>query len=86
MSIPFSPRQFGKMDAPTTRVPLNRVVSTQHTMDESKVARMASKDMSQAPPPVVAAVGDHYVIGDGHHRVAAERRKGNKTIKVMVVR
>lgn len=85
MSIPFNTRQWAEGVLPARQVPVDKVVSTQVHLDQVKVGRMAKKRTGSLPTPVVAQVGDRYLVGDGHHRVAAAKKKGERFIKARVV-
>lgn len=52
-------------------------------LDESLVAKYAAMD-SLPPPVLVIRSGGSFKIVDGHHRVAAAKRKGMTKIFVFV--
>ena len=45
---------------------------------------LAEERGASLPPVSVVAVGDHYVLRDGHHRVSVARARGALTIDAMV--
>jgi uncharacterized protein (DUF1015 family) len=82
MSIPLNTRQWGFGQEKT--VATDSIDFSQHHLDEDKVKHMATKSRDTMPTPIAAHVGERYVIQDGHHRVAAAIKRGNKTIRLKV--
>lgn len=82
MSTPLNTKQWGFGLEKTVSV--NDIDFSQHHIDEEKVERMAGKTRASMPTPLAAKVGDRYVIQDGHHRVAAAIKRGNKTVRVKI--
>lgn len=80
MSVPFSPDQFVR-GRPTRRVPVEQLQPTQVYVNGAKVASMAKKPGRDLPPVVIGADGGLY---DGHHRYAAARRRGRKTVDAVL--
>lgn len=93
MSIPLQPRQWaqggvaGKSSAAQIKtVPLSRIDMSQAYVDGGKVARMAkaAKGGKPMPTPVVSYTNGRYTVHDGHHRVAAAKLNGERSIKVAI--
>ena len=79
-SILENARRLGK-DPEEVRIA--DLVSTKTELDESMVAKYAAMD-SLPPPILVIRSGNALKIVDGHHRVAAAKRKGVEKVLVFV--
>jgi len=86
--VPFNVEQFeakSNRAMPRTRVRLDKLVATQHGLDKSKVADIASKPAS-GPEPLVHPHRGRYYVADGHHRVAGAIERGDSHIWVRRVK
>jgi hypothetical protein len=85
MSVPFSP-QFEKRPnryMPATRVRTNRLVPTQLDYKVEQIRKIAAQDPRDIDAdPIVHPHQGEYVVGDGHHRVAAAMVRGDTTVRV----
>lgn len=88
MSVPLQPRQWAQATnvGRMATVPLEQVAFSQHDMDDEKTERIAKamKAGVTMPPAVGSMQGGVVTIQDGHHRVAAAKRNGKKSIRVKV--
>jgi ParB-like chromosome segregation protein Spo0J len=89
VSIPFSVQQFEEKPnarMPRTRVRLDKVVATQHKLDQAKVQDIARNPPSNENDPIVHAYKGKYYLADGHHRVAGAIERGDTHIRVRRVK
>lgn len=76
-----------KLDGPTVerRVAIKNIRSTQESVDEKQVSRLARFTRNMPGTPTVShAGGGKYLIYDGNHRVAAALKQGKRVITVKV--
>jgi hypothetical protein len=71
------------MDVEVAALTGNALADPPRHLDEAKVARYA-QILDQLPPVAVFDLGDGLLLVDGHHRVAAARRLGRRTIRAEV--
>ena len=68
------------------RVPIEELSVSEVThLDAARVERYASSP-DELPPVVVFDTGDGLLLADGHHRVAAARRRGADTVDAEIRR
>lgn len=82
-SIHVQREKFGEV----TDVPLDRILSTEPRLDKDHIdALIKGEDVKiSSVYPVLYKKGDAYFIGDGNHRVAAEKIKGAKAVRAIVL-
>jgi len=90
VSLPFSTQQFEQKSNRAlrrSRVRVDNIVSTQVYVDAAKVRHLASLDPSDIDSdPIVSRQNGHFILGDGHHRVGAAIKRGDRYINVKVSR
>lgn len=72
----------------TINVPLDQIIPTQETLKASSVQSLVDGRVSKnnKPPEVIAVPGKNkYILLDGHHRLAAEIKKGKFSALVVVI-
>lgn len=92
MSVPLSTNQFELKnkpirDMPRRKVSVSKFLPTQVDSDPEKIASMEKKDPSSFEKvPVVLKKDGMYLVGDGHHRIAAAMNRGDSTVDVRIVK
>jgi ParB-like chromosome segregation protein Spo0J len=87
MSVPLEPKQFTakpNRNIPVRTVSVTKLMPSQNNYDHDKVESMARNPVDK--PPLVARHKGHYTVLDGHHRASAAILRGDKTIRVKVVK
>lgn len=69
-----------------TVVPIEQVISTQPTISRDIVERYKDTFDVTKEAGIVVQYGDQYILIDGNHRVVAAFERGDRTVKVRVVR
>jgi len=81
--IPSS-EYHGQMVVPLAKLRTDSTLQVRAT-SETAIRGLAETNEGQWPPIVVAIWADHFLLQDGHHRVAAARRKGLSSLRAVVV-
>jgi hypothetical protein len=91
VSIPLSTQQFQSKDKPIRTLPTrsirtDKLVATQVNYIPEKVASIAEKDPETFNEvPIVGKLDGKYHVLDGHHRVAGQILRGDKTMRARII-